>query len=78
MLTMKIPLFWPLAGWVTVLAIHYLVASAYDPDEAWVEERIVDLRGRSYDLDHIQNIEKRIHARDDSVTPPPDRDQKSN
>ncbi|EDP64485.1 hypothetical protein BAL199_27046 [alpha proteobacterium BAL199] len=61
---------------MTLLAIHYLIASAYDPDETWIEERIADLRGRSYDLDHIQNIEKRIHERDDSVTPPPDREQK--
>jgi hypothetical protein len=69
------PLFWPLAGWAAVLAIHYFLASSYDPDRDWVDERIADVRGRSYDFDHIQNIEDRIRRHDPSITAPTDRDR---
>lgn len=67
------PLFWPLGSWGAAVAMHYLVASAYAPDEAWIEERVDDLRARSYDFDHIQNIEQRIRDHDDSVTAPTER-----
>lgn len=67
-------LFWPLAGWSVGLAVHYFIASAYDVNEAWIEERIFDLKSRSYDFDHIRNIEKRIGDKDASVTPHTERD----
>lgn len=67
-------LFWPMAVWSVGLAIHYFIASAYDVNEAWIEERIIDLRSRSYDFDHIRNIEKRVEDKDTSVTPHTERD----
>lgn len=69
------PLFWPIAVWSVALALHYFVASSYDLDNEWVEERITDLRARSYDFDHIRNIEQRVHDRDASVTPRTGRDR---
>lgn len=68
-------LFWPFAGWAGVLAVHYFLASSYDVDGDWIDDRITDLRSRSYDFDHIQNIERRIKDRDDSITPPTERDR---
>ncbi len=67
-------LFWPLFAWSVLLAIHYFVASAFDADDAWVEERIMDVQTRAYDFDHIKNIEKRIEDKDDSITPHTERD----
>ena len=63
-------LFWPLAAWTVLVTLHYFVASAYDLDNAWVDDRVTDLRARSYDFDHIQNIEQRVREHDASVTPP--------
>lgn len=68
------PLFWPLAGWAALLAMHYFVASSYDLDGTWVDERISDIRSRSYDFDHIRSIEQRVKDRDASVTPATERD----
>lgn len=67
------PLFWPLAVWSVALAVHYFLASAYDLDREWVDERIAELRSRSYDFDHIRNIEQRVRDRDPSVTPATER-----
>jgi hypothetical protein len=70
-------LFWPLGAWSVLLAIHYFIASAYDVDEAWVDEKIMDLRTRSYDFDHIQNIEQRVKDKDRSVTARIERDRRN-
>lgn len=68
-------LFWPLFAWSVLLAIHYFVASAFDPPhEHWVEDRVMDLQTRSYDFDHIKNIEKRFEEKDDSIIPHTERD----
>ena len=67
------PLFWPIAIWASALALHYFLASSYDVDSDWIEDRITDLKTRSYDFDHIQNIEQRIQEGDTSVTPPTER-----
>jgi hypothetical protein len=69
-----LPLFWPLAAWAVGLAVHYFIASAIDVNEEWVQEKAMDLRYRSYDFDHIENIQGRVKKRDDSVTHHEERD----
>ena len=65
-------LFWVLAAWGVVFAIHFFVVKSLAVDDDWVDERTQDLRDRSYDLGHIEDI----IARD--VKPhPPDRESKS-
>lgn len=61
--------FWPTLGWGVVLAIHYFVVGSLNIDEAWVDERIQELRDKSYDFDHIRDIERRVEEHDPSVTP---------
>lgn len=39
-----------------MLAVHYLIHKARTVDESWVEERTVDLRSKSYDAGHIDQI----------------------
>jgi|TARA_Y100000780_G_scaffold126762_1_gene114063 hypothetical protein len=68
------PLFWPLFAWGLLVAIHYFIAGAFDIDEDWANDKILELKGRSYDFDHILNIEKRVVERDSSVTHPLERD----
>ncbi len=48
--------FWPLAAWSLILMIHFLRYKAATVDESWVEERTAELRIKSYDRDHIENI----------------------
>jgi hypothetical protein len=48
--------FWPLAAWGFVLMVHFLFHRAGAANEAWVEERTQDLRSKSYDLGHIDEI----------------------
>ncbi len=48
--------FWPLAAWGALLMIHYLRYKAVTVDERWVDERAADLRIKSYDRGHIENI----------------------
>jgi hypothetical protein len=48
--------FWPLIAWGLLLMIHYLFFRAATVEDAWVEERILDLRAKSYDLGHIDVI----------------------
>lgn len=48
--------FWPLAVWGLALMVHFLIHRAGTVEEAWVEERALDLRSKSYDLGHIDNI----------------------
>ena len=69
------PLFWPILIWAVALAVHHFLANALDVDEAWVEERAADLRSRSYDFDHIRDIEKRIDEGDDSMSPHAERER---
>ena len=67
------PLFWPLFAWSLLVAIHYFIAGAFDIDEDWANDKILELKGRSYDFDHIRNIEQRVVERDPSVTHPAER-----
>jgi hypothetical protein len=48
--------FWPLISWGLVLMIHYLIFRAATVDDAWVDERILDLRAKSYDQGHMDVI----------------------
>lgn len=51
--------FWPLAIWSLPLLVHYLFYKASTIDDAWVDERIEDLRAKSYDLSHIHDIQRK-------------------
>lgn len=51
--------FWPLVLWGLVLMLHYFFHRAGTVDDAWVEERTLDLRSKSYDLGHIDDIRER-------------------
>ena len=72
-----LPLFWPIAAWTTLVAVHYFIASSLDVEEDWVEEKAEDLRMRSYDFGHIDDIKDRIHQRDHSVVHHEERDRPS-
>jgi len=50
--------FWPFAAWSLPLLVHYLIYKASTIDDAWVDERIEDLRSKSYDLSHIDDIKR--------------------
>ena len=49
-------------------------SAAFDINEVWTDDRVVDVKTRSYDLGHILNIEHRIDATDDSITPHTERE----
>lgn len=70
-----VPAFWPIAVWTVAVAIHYFIASAYDVNEDWMNDRAFELRTRSYDFDHIRNIQDRIKKRDDTVVHHEERDK---
>lgn len=48
--------FWPVGAWSVALGVHYLVWKARTVDESWAEERTADLRSKSYDASHIDDI----------------------
>ena len=68
------PLFWPLIIWGLMASIHYFVSAAFDINEVWTDDRVVDVKTRSYDLGHIMNIERRIDRTHDSITPHTERE----
>lgn len=47
---------WPLVVWGLLLMLHFLFQRAESVDDAWVEERTLDLRSKSYDMGHIDDI----------------------
>lgn len=47
---------WPLVLWGMLLMLHFLYCRATTVDETWVEERTLDLRSKSYDAGHIDDI----------------------
>jgi|TARA_B100002003_G_C13601837_1_gene310273 hypothetical protein len=67
-------LFWPLIIWGLMVSIHYFVSAAFDINEVWADDRVVDVKTRSYDLGHIMNIEHRIGGTHDSITPHTERE----
>lgn len=48
--------FWPLTAWGVLFMIHYLRYKAVTVNEQWVDTRASELRIKSYDRDHIENI----------------------
>jgi len=50
--------FWPLVVWSLPLTVHYLIYKASTIDDAWVDARVEDLRSKSYDLSHIDDIKR--------------------
>ena len=68
--------FWPMLGWGGLLALHFFYVKAVNVDEGWVDDRVDDLRFRSYDLGHIEDIETRIETRHPSVRPSDEREEK--
>lgn len=48
--------FWPLVVWGAALMLHFLVHRARAVDERWAEERMLELRSKSYDASHINDI----------------------
>ncbi len=66
--------FWPLFVWGLALALHYFYVKSVDVDEQWVSERTGDVRFRSYDLSHIDDIKERVDERDPSVRTSDERD----
>ncbi len=71
-----LPFFWPFAAWAFALAIHFFIASSFDVNDQWVDERAAELRMRSYDFDHIANIRDRVANREDTLIHPVERDPK--
>jgi hypothetical protein len=50
--------FWPLVVWGLLLMLHFLFHRATSVEDAWVEERTLDVRTKSYDMSHIDDIRK--------------------
>ena len=48
---------WPVMIWGALLCVHLLYCKSQSVDDEWVEKRTKRIRGNSYDLGHIQNIE---------------------
>jgi hypothetical protein len=65
--------FWPMCGWGLILALHFFYYKSVTVDEEWAQERTDDLKLRSYDLSHIQDIGERVDEGDASVSPPSQR-----
>lgn len=66
--------FWPTIVWGLVLAVHFFIVKSMLIDDDWVAERSLDLRDKSYDFGHIEDIKQRIVTRDPSVRPADERD----
>ena len=47
---------WFLITWTTLAGIHFLVVKALNVDDKWAENRAYDLRNKTYDHKHIDQI----------------------
>jgi hypothetical protein len=65
---------WPFLAWGLVFSIHYFIFKSLTVDESWSDDRIDDLRWRSYDLGHVEDLEDRIRGDDFSTRPAHRRD----
>lgn len=54
--------FWPFLLWSIVFFFHLCLVRAANLDEEWVDERTDELRVKSYDLGHIDDIDKRYNT----------------
>jgi predicted TIM-barrel fold metal-dependent hydrolase len=53
---------WPAVGWGIIFFFHLCLVKATNVDEEWVNERTDDLRLKSYDLGHIDDIDERYNT----------------
>ena len=65
---------WPLLIWGIAFSVHFFVYKSLTVTEEWADERIDDLRWKSYDLGHVEDLEDRIRADDFSTRPAHRRD----
>ncbi len=42
-----------------IAAVHFFIVATLTVDEAWTEERTLDVKVRSYDLGHMEDIRER-------------------
>jgi hypothetical protein len=61
--------YWPALVWGTVLGGHYLYVRSTGVDDGWVQRRTDDIRYKSYDLQHIRDIEERYEKGEIRVPP---------
>jgi len=54
--------FWSLFGWGILFFFHLCLVRATHVDDEWVDERTDDLRLKSYDLSHIDDIDRRYNT----------------
>jgi fatty acid desaturase len=59
--------FWPVGVWGVALGVHYIIYKAKAVDERWAEERAADLRSKSYDASHIDDIARDRGAAEDAA-----------
>ncbi len=67
-------MFWPMFLWSFAFSLHMCVHKSLYVDSEWVRERAFDLRIRSYDLGHIEDIGQRIKDDHYSTLPTDDRE----
>ena len=48
--------YWPAIGWSVVLVVHFLIAKTLNVDDDWGEARAYDLRQKTYDHKHINQV----------------------
>ena len=65
---------WPLLIWGVAFSVHFFVYKSLTVSDKWADERIDDLRWKSYDLGHVEDLEDRIRADDFSTRPAHRRD----
>ena len=53
---------WPLLIWALLYFFHLCLVQATNVDDEWVDERTDDLRLKSYDLGHIDDIDERYNT----------------
>jgi len=61
---------WPLVIWGIALMVHFFAYRISTVDEAWVDERVEDLRTKSYDFSHMAEIREDPTGTPKSGTPP--------
>lgn len=66
--------FWPTMVWGIPFCIHFFLYKSLTVDEQWADERIDDLRAKSYDIAHMTDLEDRILDDDSSTRPAHRRD----
>ncbi|MEM7408265.1 MAG: 2TM domain-containing protein [Pseudomonadota bacterium] len=60
---------WPLVAWGLPFSVHFFIYKSLTVDESWTDDRIEELRWKSYDLGHVEDLEDRIRGDDYSTRP---------